>query len=162
VVGVLGYRTEMNCFLWGTNWIYVCYVEESRPPLPDPLGWWSLSWDSKIRPWVLRDFDLRVTALARPSRNCTESQMRQQNKAVSPVGLRPKSDCSGNAQKQLYSNLQTRPLVREGATQVQTCNCLNKISRRKQTLVTSPRFGWTPRHTDWLTVGRNVTLTWPD
>jgi hypothetical protein len=21
------------CFLWGTNWIYVCYVEESRPPL---------------------------------------------------------------------------------------------------------------------------------
>jgi hypothetical protein len=21
------------CFLWGTNWIYVCYVEESKPPL---------------------------------------------------------------------------------------------------------------------------------
>jgi hypothetical protein len=21
------------CFLWGTNWIYICYVEESRPPL---------------------------------------------------------------------------------------------------------------------------------
>jgi hypothetical protein len=21
------------CFLWGTNWIYVCYIEESRPPL---------------------------------------------------------------------------------------------------------------------------------
>jgi hypothetical protein len=21
------------CFLWGTNWIYVCYVEESRSPL---------------------------------------------------------------------------------------------------------------------------------
>jgi predicted AlkP superfamily pyrophosphatase or phosphodiesterase len=20
-------------FLWGTNWIYICYVEESRPPL---------------------------------------------------------------------------------------------------------------------------------
>jgi hypothetical protein len=30
------------------------------------------------------------------------------------AGLRPKSDCSGKAQKQLYSNLQTRPLVREG------------------------------------------------
>jgi hypothetical protein len=21
------------CFLWGTNWIYICYVEESRQPL---------------------------------------------------------------------------------------------------------------------------------
>jgi hypothetical protein len=32
VVRVPGY-TEMYCFLWGTNWIYICYVEESRPPL---------------------------------------------------------------------------------------------------------------------------------
>jgi hypothetical protein len=24
---------EVLCFLWSTNWIYVCYVEESRPPL---------------------------------------------------------------------------------------------------------------------------------
>jgi hypothetical protein len=31
-----------------------------------------------------------------------ESQMRQQNMAVSSKGLRPKSDCSGKAQKQLY------------------------------------------------------------
>jgi hypothetical protein len=53
--------------------------------------------------------------------------MRQQNKAVGSAGLRPKSDCSGNAQKQLYENLQTRPLVREGATQLQTCNCLKEI-----------------------------------
>jgi hypothetical protein len=31
---VPGYRTEMKfCFLCGTNWIYICYVEESRPPL---------------------------------------------------------------------------------------------------------------------------------
>jgi hypothetical protein len=54
-----------------------------------------------------------------------------ENKAVSSVGLRPKSDCSGKAQKQLYSNLQTRPLVREGATKLQTYKCLNEISRRK-------------------------------
>jgi hypothetical protein len=67
--------------------------------------------------------------------------MRQKNMAVSSAELRPKSDCSGKAQKQLYSNLQTRPLVREGATQLQTCNCLNEISRRKQTLVNSPRLG---------------------
>jgi hypothetical protein len=33
VVWVSGCRTEMYCFLWGTNWIYICYVEESRPPL---------------------------------------------------------------------------------------------------------------------------------
>jgi hypothetical protein len=24
---------DVLCFLWGTNWIYVCYVEESRLPL---------------------------------------------------------------------------------------------------------------------------------
>jgi hypothetical protein len=24
---------DVMCFLWGTNWIYVCYVGESRPPL---------------------------------------------------------------------------------------------------------------------------------
>jgi hypothetical protein len=33
MVRVPGHRTEMYCFLWGTNWIYICYVEESRPPL---------------------------------------------------------------------------------------------------------------------------------
>jgi hypothetical protein len=30
-----------------------------------------VSWASKIWPWVLRDFDLRVTALVRPRCNCT-------------------------------------------------------------------------------------------
>jgi hypothetical protein len=24
---------DLLCFLWGTNWIYICYVEECRPPL---------------------------------------------------------------------------------------------------------------------------------
>jgi hypothetical protein len=24
---------DVFSFLWGTNWIYICYVEESRPPL---------------------------------------------------------------------------------------------------------------------------------
>jgi hypothetical protein len=24
---------DVFCFLWGTNWIYVCYLEESRPHL---------------------------------------------------------------------------------------------------------------------------------
>jgi hypothetical protein len=24
---------DVLCFLWGTNWIYICYVEESRPTL---------------------------------------------------------------------------------------------------------------------------------
>jgi hypothetical protein len=26
-------KGDVLCFLWGTNWIYICYVEESRPPL---------------------------------------------------------------------------------------------------------------------------------
>jgi hypothetical protein len=24
---------DVLCFLWGTNWIYICHVEENRPPL---------------------------------------------------------------------------------------------------------------------------------
>jgi hypothetical protein len=42
--------------------------------------------------------------------------MRQQNMVMSSTGLGPQSDCSGKAQEQLYSKLQTRPLVIEGAT----------------------------------------------
>jgi hypothetical protein len=49
---------------------------------------------------------------------------------------------------------QTRPLVREGAPKRQDSNS------EKKSLVKSPRLGSTPRHTDWLTVSRNVTLTW--
>jgi hypothetical protein len=30
------------CFLWGTNWIHICYVEESRPPL------WSSGHSSRL------------------------------------------------------------------------------------------------------------------
>jgi hypothetical protein len=79
--------------------------------------------------------------------------------AVSSAGLRPKSDCSGKAQKQLYSKLQTRPLVREGVTKLQARNCLKKISRREKKLVTVPR--WVPgtRQTGRLTVGRKLTTT---
>jgi hypothetical protein len=39
LVRVPGYRTEMYCFLWGTNWIYVCYVEESRGLVVRVLGY---------------------------------------------------------------------------------------------------------------------------
>jgi hypothetical protein len=56
-----------------------------------------------------------INARTWPSR-LGESQMRQYNIAVSSAELRPKNDCSGKAQKQLYSKLQTRPLIREGAT----------------------------------------------
>jgi hypothetical protein len=49
--------------------------------------------------------------------------MRQSNMIMSSVGIGPKSDCSGNTQKQLYNKLQTRPLVREGALQQEIRNC---------------------------------------
>jgi hypothetical protein len=29
----LATEQDVSCFLLGTNWIYICYVEESRPPL---------------------------------------------------------------------------------------------------------------------------------
>jgi hypothetical protein len=34
---------KVLCFLWGTNWIFICYVEESRPPL----------WSSGQSSWIL-------------------------------------------------------------------------------------------------------------
>jgi hypothetical protein len=49
---------------------------------------------------------------------------------------------------------QTRPLVREGAPPKD-----KTVTLKKKSLVKCPRRGSTPRHTDWLTVGRNVTLT---
>jgi hypothetical protein len=43
--------------------------------------------------------------------------------AVSSAGLGLESDCSGEAQKQLYSKLQSRPLVREGTQYHEIRNC---------------------------------------
>jgi hypothetical protein len=85
--------------------------------------------------------------------------MRQLNMAVSSAGLRPKSYCSGKAQKQLYSNLQTRPLVREGATKLQTHNCLKEISRRKKNWSQVPDGRLTPGQIGRLTVGRRLIAT---
>jgi hypothetical protein len=42
VVRVPGYTTEMYCFLWGTNWIYICYAEERKPSL----------WSSSQSSWL--------------------------------------------------------------------------------------------------------------
>jgi hypothetical protein len=63
------------------------------------------------------------------------------------------------AQKQLYSNLQTRPLFREGATKLQTRNCLQEISRRKKNWSQVPDERLTPGQTGRLTVGRKFTAT---
>jgi hypothetical protein len=79
--------------------------------------------------------------------------------AVSSAELRPKSDCSGKAQKQLYSNLQTRSFVGEGATKLQTRNCPKEISRRKNNWSQVPDGRLTPGQTGRLTVGRKLTVT---
>jgi hypothetical protein len=71
-----------------------------------------------------------------------ESQMKQQNMGVSSAGLRPKSDCSGKAQKQLYSKLQTRPLVRMGSNKITNAQLSEENFKAKVKLVTGPR--WAP------------------
>jgi hypothetical protein len=78
---------------------------------------------------------------------------------VSSAGVRPKSDCSGKAQKQLYSKLQTHPLVREGATKYQTRTCLKEISRKKKNWSRVPDGRLTPRQTGRQTVCRKLTST---
>jgi hypothetical protein len=59
----------------------------------------------------------------------------------------------------LYSNLQVLPLVREGATKLQTRNCLKEISRRKKIWSQVPDERLTPGQTGRLTVGRKSTAT---
>jgi hypothetical protein len=78
---------------------------------------------------------------------------------MSSTGLRPKSDCSGKAQKQLYSNLQIRPLVREGTTKLQTRNSLKEISKRKKNWSQVQDGRLTLGLTGRLTVGRKLTAT---
>jgi hypothetical protein len=79
------------------------------------------------------------------------------NLRVSSAGLRLRSDCSGKAQKQFNSQLQTRPLVREGATKQQSRSCLRKISWRRKNWSQVPDGRLTPGRTGRLTVGRKLT-----
>jgi hypothetical protein len=57
----------------------------------------------------------------------------------------------------IYGNLQTRPLVGEGATKLQTRKCLKENSRRKQNWSQVPDGRLTPGQTGRLTVGRKLT-----
>jgi hypothetical protein len=62
--------------------------------------------------------------------------------AVSSAGLRPKSDCSGKAQKQFYKYI-TDPSSRERARYKLTKPQLSKGNfKEKEKLVTGPR--WAP------------------
>jgi hypothetical protein len=74
--------------------------------------------------------------------------------AVSSVGVRLKSDCSGKAQKQLYSKLQTRFLVREDALIAKRRNCQTKKEEQDKIWSRVPKGGPIPRRTGRLTVGR--------
>jgi hypothetical protein len=74
---------------------------------------------------------------------------------VSSVGLLLKCDCSGKAQKQFNSKLQTRFLVREDALKAERCNCQTKEEQDK-IWSRVPRGGPIPRLTGRLTVGRKT------
>jgi hypothetical protein len=76
--------------------------------------------------------------------------------AVSSAELRPKSDYSGKAQKQLYSKLQTHPLVREGATKLQKRNCLKKKFQGDSKIGHESQMdAW---HQDWLADWLSVVM----
>jgi hypothetical protein len=74
--------------------------------------------------------------------------------AVSSVELRPKSDCSGKAQKQLYKYI-IDPLSRQRGRYKLTKPQLSKGNfKEKEELVTGPR--WAPdSRTDWPTDHRS-------
>jgi hypothetical protein len=74
VVRVPGYRLEMYCascdvlcFLWGTNWIYMCYVEESRPPLcSSGQSSWLQNWDVLCFLWGTNSIYIFYVEESRP------------------------------------------------------------------------------------------------
>jgi hypothetical protein len=70
---------------------------------------------------------------------------------VNSVGLRLKYDCSGKAQKQLYSKLQTRFLVREDALIAKLRNCQTKEEEQDKIWSRIPKGGPIPRRTGRLT-----------
>jgi hypothetical protein len=69
-------------------------------------------------------------------------------------GLGPEKDCAGEYQQHIQK---TDPSSRQRGRPTKT---KPKLSNNNKYLVMSPRWGSTPRLTDWLTVSRNVTLTW--
>jgi hypothetical protein len=69
---------------------------------------------------------------------------------MSSARLGPESDCSGKAQKQFYSKLQTRPLIREGAQHQETHSC--QTEKKK----TGHEFQMRARHQDTLTDRQSV------
>jgi hypothetical protein len=75
--------------------------------------------------------------------------------AVSSVGLRLKCDCSGKAQKQFNSKLETRSLVREDAVKAEQRRCPTKDEPDK-IWSRVPKGGPIPRLTGRLTVGRKT------
>jgi hypothetical protein len=67
--------------------------------------------------------------------------------------LRPKSDCSGKVQKQLYSKLQTRPLVREGAKNNKHATVWRKFQVERKISHRSQMGAWhQDRLADWQAV----------
>jgi hypothetical protein len=72
---------------------------------------------------------------------------------VSSVGLRLKCDYSGKAQKQLYSKLPTRFLVREDALIAKRRNCQTKEEEQDKIWSRIPKGDPIPRRTGRLTVG---------
>jgi hypothetical protein len=79
--------------------------------------------------------------------------MRQEDMAVSSVGLRLTCDCSGKTQKQFNSKIQTRFLVREDALKAERRNCQTKEEQDKN-WSRDKKGGPIPRLTGRLTVGR--------
>jgi hypothetical protein len=79
--------------------------------------------------------------------------------ALSSVGLLLKCDCSGEAQKRLYSELQTRFLVREDALIAKRRNCQTKEEQQDKIWSRIPKGGPIPRRTGRLTVGRKNNST---
>jgi hypothetical protein len=73
--------------------------------------------------------------------------------AVSSAGLRLKSDCSGKAQKQFNSKLQTRPLVREGVQNNKAAAVYRKFHGEIKIGHRSQMGAWhQDRLADWLSV----------
>jgi hypothetical protein len=134
-----GYPAAWNFVHWlpsyASTFMYCCIV------LPQLL-----CWHQSLKLWI----PPRIKMLLISAGGVSDETVKY---GLSSAGLRLKSDCSGKAQKQFNSKLQTRPLVREGATKYQSCSCLKEISWRKKNWSQAPMgAGHQDRLADWLSV----------
>jgi hypothetical protein len=139
---------DVLCFLWGTNCIYICYVEESRPPL------WSSGQSSCLQNGDVLCFlwgtNWIYICYVEKSSSPLWPEFLRRSQYNLKLNLR---HCTANYRPILSS--ERAPYIKRNKKVIATQRNVTSGLRFQSELNTKTY--WTPRHTGWLTVSRNMT-----